>query len=211
MDKKNPILIIGAGTVGKMAYDAFTSNSVVVYGFLDDHAKPQETIGEVPVLGKTDDADLTKIIGKDCEVFIASDDNKEKKSIVEYVNKERHTMPSNAVHAEAKVSGTAHLGYGNLISQGAMVNAFAVVHNHCMVHSGAIVDAEAVLEDYVQVGAGAIINAKVEIAEGAFIGSGVVIVGGVKIGKGAKIGAGSVVIADVAANETVFGNPAKKV
>lgn len=211
MDKKNPILIIGAGTIGKMAYDAFQSNSVVVYGFLDDRAKPQEMIGEAPVLGKSDEEDLLKIIGKECEVFIASDDTKEKKSLVDYINTERKTMPSNAVHAQAMVSPTAHLGYGNLINQGALINAFARVHNHCIVHSGALIDAQAVLDDYVQIGAGALINAKAEIAEGAFIGSGAVIVGGVKIGKQAKVGAGSVVIADVADHETVFGNPAKKV
>ena len=60
-----------------------------------------------------------------------------------------------------------------------------------------------------QIGAGSIIGAEARIKDGAFIGSGATIVGGVTIGEGARVGAGSVVIADVAKNETVFGNPAK--
>jgi acetyltransferase-like isoleucine patch superfamily enzyme len=43
----------------------------------------------------------------------------------------------------------------------------------------------------------------------ASIGSGAVILGGVRIGEGALVGAGAVVTRDVAAGETVVGNPAR--
>jgi acetyltransferase-like isoleucine patch superfamily enzyme len=43
----------------------------------------------------------------------------------------------------------------------------------------------------------------------ASIGSGVVVLGGVRIGAGALVGAGAVVTRDVAAGETVAGNPAR--
>jgi UDP-2-acetamido-3-amino-2,3-dideoxy-glucuronate N-acetyltransferase len=45
----------------------------------------------------------------------------------------------------------------------------------------------------------------------ASIGSGAVILGGVTIGEGALVGAGAVVTRDVAAGETVVGNPARPV
>jgi acetyltransferase-like isoleucine patch superfamily enzyme len=47
------------------------------------------------------------------------------------------------------------------------------------------------------------------VEHGASIGSGATILGGVRIGRGATIGAGSVVTKDVAAGETVVGNPAR--
>lgn len=47
------------------------------------------------------------------------------------------------------------------------------------------------------------------IGDNVYIGPGVCIVEGVKIGDGATIGAGAVVVKDVAAGETVAGNPAK--
>jgi acetyltransferase-like isoleucine patch superfamily enzyme len=47
------------------------------------------------------------------------------------------------------------------------------------------------------------------VEQGASIGSGATILGGVRIGAGATIGAGAVVSRDVAAGETVAGNPAR--
>lgn len=47
------------------------------------------------------------------------------------------------------------------------------------------------------------------VERGASIGSGATILGGVRIGAGAMVGAGAVVSRDVAAGETVAGNPAR--
>jgi UDP-2-acetamido-3-amino-2,3-dideoxy-glucuronate N-acetyltransferase len=47
------------------------------------------------------------------------------------------------------------------------------------------------------------------IKRGASIGSGVTLLGGITVGKNAIVGAGSVVTADVPANATVAGNPAR--
>lgn len=47
------------------------------------------------------------------------------------------------------------------------------------------------------------------VGRGASIGGGATILPGITIGEGAMIGAGAVVVADVAAGETVFGNPAR--
>jgi len=47
------------------------------------------------------------------------------------------------------------------------------------------------------------------VERGASIGSGATILGGVRIGAAATVGAGAVVTRDVAAGETVAGNPAR--
>lgn len=210
MDKKNPVIILGAGTIGKIAYDIFTTNDVVVYGFLDDEVEAGTAIDLVTVLGKVEDENYFNIIGKDCEVFVASDETKLKESLVEDIKEQRKAVPINAIHGNSDISPSAFLGYGNLIAKGASIGAFAKIGDHCIVNANALVDAEAIIGDFVQIGAGAIVNSKVEIENSAFIGSGVVLVSGVKIGKGAKIGAGSVVISNVAAGKTYFGNPAKE-
>jgi maltose O-acetyltransferase len=51
----------------------------------------------------------------------------------------------------------------------------------------------------------------VVIGEDVWIGGGAIILGGVTIGDGAIVGAGSVVTRNVAAGETVVGNPARSV
>ncbi|MDX6408864.1 MAG: hypothetical protein QOE13_1935 [Gaiellaceae bacterium] len=50
----------------------------------------------------------------------------------------------------------------------------------------------------------------IRVEHGAAIGSSAVILGGVTIGADSMVGAGAVVTRDVAPNETVVGNPARK-
>lgn len=208
----NPVIIFGAKGLGKVALDIFKSNNVVVYCFLeDDQALHNTEIGEVTVLGSTDDDGYLKLIGKKCEAFVAVDENKYRKNLVEMLNERRHVMPVNAVHQKAYIAPSVEIGHGNLINAGVIINTEAKIGNHCIINTNATVDFEAKLGDFVQVGAGSIINGGVVIENEAFIGSGVTIVAGVTIGKGARVGAGSVVIQDVPAKATVFGNPAQKV
>jgi len=209
---QNPVLIFGAGTLGKIALDIFNRNNVLVYGFLDDDKKLHTTeIGEIVVLGDTDDDGFLKIVGQKTEAFVAIGNTKTKKKVVEILNERRHVMPVNALHERSSISEAAIIGHGNLVMANATINPFAKVGNHCIVHSGAVIDTEAQIADYATIGTGAMINTEAEIGEGAFIGSGAIIVTGVKIGKNARVGAGSVVIENVADGTTVFGNPAKKI
>ncbi len=208
----NPVIIFGAGSLGKAALEIFKSNGVVTYCFLDDKKDLHGTeIDQVTVLGSTDDENYLKIIGKKCEAFIALDETKYRKGVVKTLKEQRKVMPVNAVHESAVIPQSAHIGHGNLINARVVLGTSVRLHSHCIVHTGAVVDHEATIEDFVQIGSGSIINSGVTVKENAFIGSGVTVVSGITIGKNARVGAGSVVVADVKDNETVFGNPAKSI
>jgi sugar O-acyltransferase (sialic acid O-acetyltransferase NeuD family) len=209
---ENPVIILSSGGLGAVALDIFKKNGVIVYGILEDDAKLHGTeIEDVPILGSTDDDGFLKLIGKKCEAFVATDDNKLKKNLTQMLLDRRHIMPVNAVHESCIFGISSEIGHGNLFSAGVIINAKVKVGSHCILHSGVVLDREASLGDFVQIGPKAVIGANVSVGENAFIGSGVIIVPGIKIGKNARIGAGSVVIADVADKATVFGNPAIKV
>lgn len=206
---KNPVIIFGAGVLGRLALDVFNSNEVLVYGFLDENKELHSTdISEVVVLGDPMDDGFLKIIGNKTEAFIAVEHKTHRKKLVEMLNERRKTMPVNAIHAKAIVSEDAEIGHGILIGPGAVVNQGAIVGNHSTIHSLVLIDTLAVIGEYVEIGAGAIINAEAEIGEGTFIGTGAIVVAGIKIGKNARVGAGSVVIEDIKEGSTVFGNPA---
>lgn len=209
---KNPVIIFGAGGIGRAALEIFESHGIVVFGFLDDDKALHGTeIDNISVLGRTDDDGFLKLIGKKTEAFVATDDNRLRKSTVKMLNERRKVQATNAVHARASLAKSVEIGHGNFINQGAVVGAGAKIKNHCIIHSNATVDFQASLGDFVQVGAGAVIGSGVEVGNEAFIGSGSIIVPGVRIGKKARIGAGSVVIAPVEDGQTVFGNPAAPV
>jgi sugar O-acyltransferase (sialic acid O-acetyltransferase NeuD family) len=209
---ENPVIIFGANVVGRAAKEIFEGNGNTVYCYLDDDKKQHnQDIDNVTVMGSTDDDGFLKLIGKKCEAFVASDDNKLRKSLVKMLNEIRHVQPVNAVHKTAIVATSASMGYGNFIDQGVKIGAGATIGHHCLLNAGVIIGMETKIGDFVQIGAGTIINHNTEIQDEAFIGSGVTIVSGVTIEKGARVGAGSVVVRTVKSGETVFGNPAQKV
>lgn len=208
----NPVLIFGAGAVGKLALDVFASNNLVVYGFLDDNKTLHgNEIGEIPILGNTEDDGYLKLIGKKCDAFIAIENTKERQALSEMIKERRSIQLVNAIHKEATVSIYAELGHGNLISAGSRISAFAKIGDGCLVFPNAVIEANSRIDDHVTIGSGVSIGEGVEIENGAFIGPGATIISGIKIGKNASVGAGSVVLADVQAKSRVFGNPAAKV
>lgn len=208
----NPVIIFGANELGKATLEIFESNDVVVYGFLDDDAsKHGQELNGISVLGRTDDDGFLKLIGKKCEGFIAFDDRDLRKGLVKLMLERRKKMPVNAIHRNAQIAPSAHIGHGNFVNSGVVIGSNAKIGNHCLLNTNATIDYSAQLGDLVQVGAGSVIGSEAEIGENVFIGSGVTIVPGVKVGKNARIGAGSVVIAEVKAGAMVFGNPAKEV
>jgi sugar O-acyltransferase (sialic acid O-acetyltransferase NeuD family) len=209
---ENPVIIFGAGYLGRAAKEILESNGNVVYGFLDDDKKLHgQEVDDATVLGSTDDAGFLKLIGKKCEACLAVDEVRLKKRLVALLNEQRKVQPVNAVHNRANLSPKAALGYGNLIDSGVQVGAGVVIGSHAIIHAGVVIGAGAQVSDFAQLGAGSIIGTGVIIGEGAFVGTGVILVSGITVGKDARVGAGSVVIAPVADGETVFGNPAKKV
>lgn len=208
---ENPVLILGAGSLGLTALDLFQRNNVVVYGLLDDNKDLHgKEFSDVSVLGETDDDGYLKLIGQKCEAFVAIADSRVRKRLVKMLNERRKVQPVNAIHDTATVSALAVIGHGNLIAARVVVNPFAELGQHGIIQAGTIIEANAKVGDFVHVGTGCIINSGVVIEEGAFVGTGATLIAGITVGKNARIGAGSVVVENVEAGATVFGNPAKK-
>jgi sugar O-acyltransferase (sialic acid O-acetyltransferase NeuD family) len=206
---ENPVMILGAKTAGTLALDAFASNEVVVYCFLDDDAALRgQEVHTVSVMGATDDEQFLKLLGKKCEVFVAADDVASRRTLTKLLKEQYKLAPVNAIHRTAAISEYAWLGHGNLVGAGVIVGPGAHVSSHCQLGARVVIEPGAKLEDFVTIGPGAIIGEGAILAEGAFVGAGAVVPGTVRIGKNARVGAGSVVVGDVADKATVFGNPA---
>jgi len=209
---ENPVIILGAQAVGTAALDAFLSNDIVVYCILDDEPKLHNTeLLDVPVMGNTDDGELLKLIGKKCEVFVATEDAASRRSLTKMLRDDYEVVPVNSIHQRASVSAHAELGHGNYVGPNAVVAATAKIGEGILIGPNAVVEGRATVGDYAQLGSGAQIGFGASVGAGAFVGAGAVLVAGVKVGDKARVGAGSVVVADVPGGQTVFGNPAKQV
>lgn len=114
-------------------------------------------------------------------------------------------------HATAIVAPSAALAEGAFVAAGAALNPGARVGRHAIVNTGAILEHDVVLGDFAVVSPGAVLGGGVVVGEDAFIGLGARVRDHVTIGAGATVGMGAVVVRDVAAGETVVGNPARAV
>ena len=128
---QNPVIILGAQQLGTAALDAFNSNSVMVYCFLDDDSKiRQEEVNNVSVMSSTEDNEFLKLIGNKCDVFVAVEDTAARKGIIKMLKEEYKVVPVNAIHRFSAVSEHAWLGHGNLIGAGAVVTNNAKIGNY---------------------------------------------------------------------------------
>jgi sugar O-acyltransferase (sialic acid O-acetyltransferase NeuD family) len=205
-----PVIIIGINPFALEVAHIFQKNEVVVYGFLDDDLKKKDTmIGEIPVLGTTEDDAYWKLIGKSCAVFVALENPIERKKMIVLIEDERSTKPVHAIHPSAQIADIKSLGYGIFIGASAVISPESKLGDHVIIGAGSILETGSQIESFAQIGAGCVIGKEAQIEKNAFVGINSTLVGSVKIGKGATVGAGSVVIENVPASKRVFGNPAK--
>jgi sugar O-acyltransferase (sialic acid O-acetyltransferase NeuD family) len=114
-------------------------------------------------------------------------------------------------HPNARISPTAVVGRGTIISAGVVIAAHATIGSHVIINRGALIGHHTKIGDFVTVCPGANIAGSVRIGERAYIGIGAIITDNITIGAGTFVGAGSVVTVNVEDQTQVFGNPAKVV
>ncbi|HKA61430.1 MAG TPA: NeuD/PglB/VioB family sugar acetyltransferase [Methylomirabilota bacterium] len=112
-------------------------------------------------------------------------------------------------HPAARVSRTACLGAGSIVSVAAVIAAHAVIGGHVIVNRGSLIGHHTRIGDFTTISPGANIAGSVEIGAGCYIGIGAVISDHVKVGAGCVVTAGAVVVADVPDWTQVGGIPAR--
>ena len=111
-------------------------------------------------------------------------------------------------HPTARVSRTATLGEGCLISPFANVSAHTMLDEHVFVNRGVLIGHHTRIGAYCTLQPGANIAGMVSIGARTYIGMGAVIRDNITIGEGCVVGAGSVVTKDLPDRVLAVGVPA---
>ncbi len=112
------------------------------------------------------------------------------------------------IHPSARVSRSATIGEGTIISGGVQVAAEADIGKHVIINRGALIGPFDVIHDFAYVAPGANLTANVTVGSRTWIGLGVNILERISVGDGSIVGAGSLVTQDVPAHVKVVGVPA---
>ena len=196
------INIIGYSGHSYVCIETAILNHKLIGGYYDLNMKNNNPYN-IDYLGKENN------VNSNVKVFICVADNYRRKKI--YYQNDKMDFNINLIHPNSFISKTVEIDHQNLICSGVNINAQVKIGKGCIINTGSVIEHECVIEDFSHIAPGAILCGNVEVGKGSFIGANSVIKQGVKIGKNATIGAGAVVISDVIDNETVIGNPAKKI
>lgn len=113
------------------------------------------------------------------------------------------------IHESVMLGINLSIGQGTIVFPRCSLSSDLIIGDHVLVNGGTALGHDCVIGSYTSLLGGISVNGSVNVGESVLIGAGAIIHPGKKIGDGATIGMGSVVFRDVAAGQTVYGNPAK--
>ncbi|HUP35368.1 MAG TPA: NeuD/PglB/VioB family sugar acetyltransferase [Candidatus Limnocylindria bacterium] len=197
MEKKDGIVVIGAGGHAKVLISTLIARGFSIEAVLDD----DDSKWGMDVQG-TRVSRIERERGGSGIIGIG--DNAQRRELARALNFEWQTVvhPSACVHLSAKV------GRGTVVFAGAVVQPDAVIGDHVIVNTGATIDHDCVIGDYAHLAPGVHLAGSVHVGEGAFLGIGSVVIPGVKIGRWSTLGAGAVATRDLADGVVAVGVPA---
>lgn len=207
------LVIVGTGGVGRAAAAIVAAGNRQsptwrLCGFLDDSpALHGSTIGGLPVLGGT------AWLGRHPEVaaHVAIGSPRTRRAVVERLARLGVSRLATLVHPSVSLAASARLGPGCLVYPGAVVDVDVTVGANVILNVNCSVCHDDRIGDFATIAPGVHLGGDVQLGEGVEMGIGSCTVHSITIGPWSIVGAGAAVIADLPANVTAVGVPARVV
>lgn len=210
MTARIPLVIIGAGGVGRELVDLVDAINVVgerleLRGFLDD-GRPDEAallrrglrlLGTVAELGAMD---VKYVIG-----IGAPGARRRIDAFASSIGRAAVSL----VHPTAALGSDVRLGEGTVIYSHVTATTNIATGRHVQLHANCAVGHDSTLGDYVTVLPGATVAGNVTLEEGVTVGANAAIIQGLRVGAMSVVGAGAAVVRALPPGTTAVGVPAR--
>lgn len=216
-----PLLIFGSGGISKETYNLVkqinTHNNQQIYnflGFVEDNASNigNEIIDGFKVVTCDDDmkeyANSFLVVG----IVIPMGNPKVKSKIYSKIKVIENAVYPNIIHPSVKFDvNTVKLGIGNILTSGINLTCDIKIGNFNLINLNSTIGHDTEIKDFNVINPLVAVSGNVIINNGCLIGTGAKILQQLRINDNATVGSGAVVVADVEANSTVVGVPAKRI
>jgi sugar O-acyltransferase (sialic acid O-acetyltransferase NeuD family) len=203
MARLTDLLIIGAGGQAKVVIDAVLAQGKYNILGLVDMPKDKSATELLGYQIKPTLADYPR-----CAFFVAVGDNKTRKRLFEEALSQE-LEAATIVHPSAVVSRFAKIEEGTIICAGAVVGVNAHIGSNVIINTASSVDHDSLVESHVHIAVGAHLAGSTTVGEGALVGVGAVTIPGIVVGAWSIVGAGAALTANIEANATAVGVPAR--
>ncbi len=207
-NKKNGVVVIGAGGHAKVCIEVLISMGYIVAFCINDSDSPNECL-KIPVLHG--DENLVRLRSEGfSKVFIAIGSNEVRSKLFLFCSKLGYEVVS-AISPYSIISKTATLGTGIAVMVGSVINSESIIGDLSIINTGATIDHDCVIGDAVHVAPQCVLAGNVKVGRNSFLGVGCNVIPNINIGENVIIGAGGVVIHDVKSSSKLVGVPAKNI
>lgn len=199
----NPVLILGAGGLGRELFWWAQEAGLTPVGFIDDNPDALKAYSDyAPVIGSVAEAPLT------APVICGIGQNPIRQRCVRTLL-ERGAAFASCIHPLARVCH-ATLGKGAVVAPFAFVGADAKVGDFVFLQTGAVLGHDVTAGDFLRMDTTAFAGGFARIGHGVTLHTGAKVMPGKTVGDGAVLGAGSTLLSNLPAGATAFGSPARK-
>lgn len=205
------IVIFGASGHGSVVLDCIEKEAKYqVVGFIDSFKPKGTEHNGYSVLGT--EYDLPQLM-EEYDLFggiVAIGDNWTRSMIVDRI---AGIAPDfnyvSAVHPNAEVGKEVQIGAGTVIMPGVMVNANAIIGNHCILNTSSSLDHDGFMNHFSSLAPNVCVGGNFILGKGSAICLGSNIIENITIGAHSVVGAGSLVVGNVSDHLVVYGSPAR--
>ncbi|MSP14669.1 MAG: acetyltransferase [Chloroflexi bacterium] len=113
------------------------------------------------------------------------------------------------IHPTARISRTAVIGEGTIISAGALIAGYTEIGRHVIINRGAMIGHHTKIGDLANIAPGANLAGLVTVGKYTWVGLGAIVLERLNIGEQSIVGAGALVTHDVPDRVKVVGAPAR--
>lgn len=209
MSMDSPLVIYGAGGLGRELVFLIRRTGSSILGFLDDKIPSGSYVNGIPVLGA-----LSWLQENKAELVLAFGKPSLKEDIFAKIkSNELISLSQPMIDPDARVLDwdNIQIGLGSVITAGVAITANVKIGQCTLINLNSTIGHDVNIGDFSTLMPGCHISGNVNIGRRVLIGSGAVILGGIHIGDDAVVGAGSVVNRDVEPGKTVVGVPARRI
>lgn len=200
------VIIVGAGGHGKVVCDALLEAQLgEPVGFVDDDPAKEGT----SVLGFSVLGDFGRLPAPSTVVLaMGIGDNPMRRRLFVRARGLGYSFVT-VVHPSVVMGRDCVVGIGSVVFARVTINAGTRVGENAILNTACMVDHDCEIGAHAHVAPGAVLTGDVGVGEQAFVGAGAVVIPGCRIGDRTVVGAGAVVTADLPADCTARGIPAR--